>query len=80
MSPCSILSGTLVQCNMRQVHANLPQPQRVVSQEKLPPLKFAPSSEGPYVIVADMGKGCYDLASVDGDNSLRVNVKYVKVW
>ena len=64
----SFQPGTLVLVNTKEVRANLPRP------------KFAPSWEGPYVIYADVGKGCYDLNTLDGDNVFRVNAKYLKFW
>ena len=57
----------LVLCNTKEVRANLPI------------LKFSPSWEGPYVIKADIGKGCYDLATPDGEDLFRVNAKYLKL-
>ena len=55
-------------CNTKEVRANLPMP------------KFAPSWEGPYVIKACVGKGCYDLVTPEGDDLFRVNAKYLKTW
>ena len=47
----------LVLRNTKDVRAILPIP------------KFAPSWEGLYLIKADVGKGCYDLATPDGEDS-----------
>ena len=58
----------LVLCNTREVRSNLPI------------LKFAPTWEGPYVIKADAGKGCYDLTTPDGVDLFRVNARYLKLW
>ena len=58
----------LVLCNTKDVRANLPIP------------KFAPAWEGPYLVQADVGKGCYDLATPDGEDLFRVNAKYLKPW
>lgn len=43
---------------------------------KLPILKFAPSWESLYVIHEDVGKGCYDLTVVDGDQAFSVNAQF----
>lgn len=43
---------------------------------KLPILKFAPSWESLYVIHEDVGKGCYDLTVVDGDQAFLVNAQF----
>ena len=42
--------------------------------------KFAPAMEGPYLIQADVGKGCYDLATPDGKFLFRTNAKYLNPW
>lgn len=68
VSPRFFTLGTLVLCNTKEVWANLPWS------------KFAPSWDGPYMIFSDMGKGCYNLVIIDGDNTFRVNVKYLKLW
>ena len=60
--------GMLVLCNTKDVRADLPIP------------KFAPAWEGPYIIQAVVGKGCYDLATPDGQSIFRVNAKYLKPW
>ena len=48
--------GMLVLCNTKDVRADLPIP------------KFAPAWEGPYIIKAVVGKGCYDLTTPDGQS------------
>ena len=68
ISPRSFAPGTLVLCNTREVRADLPRP------------KFAPSWEGPYVIYEDVGNGCYDLQTIDGEYASRVNAKFQKLW
>ena len=66
--PRNFKVGMLVLCNTREVRSNLPIP------------KFAPTWEGPYVVKADVGKGCYDLTTPDGEDLFRVNAKYLKPW
>ena len=58
--------GMLVLYNTKDVWANLPIP------------KFAPAWEGPYLIKADVGHGCYDLSTPDGEDLFRINAKYLK--
>ena len=60
--------GMLVLCNTKDVRANLPIP------------KFAPAWEGPYLIKAEVGRGCHDLSTPDGENLFRTNAKYLKPW
>ena len=60
--------GMLVLCNTKEVRANLPIP------------KFAPAGEGPYLIRADVGLGCYDLSMPDGGELFQINAKYLKPW
>ena len=60
--------GMLVLCNTKEVRANLPIP------------KFAPAWEGPYLIKDDVGRGCYDLSTPDGEELFRINAKYLKPW
>ena len=66
--PRKFKARMLVLCNTREVRSNLPIP------------KFAPTWEGPYVIKYDVGKGCYDLTSPNGEDLFRVNAKYLKLW
>ena len=68
VEPGKFKVGMLVLCNTIEVWSNLPIP------------KFAPTWEGPYVIKADVGKGCYDLTTPDGKDLFRVNAKYLQLW
>ena len=68
MRPRKFKVCMLVLCNTKDVRADLPIP------------KFAPAWEGPYVIKAIVGKGCYDLTTPDGQSLFRVDAKYLKPW